>query len=119
MISTPLEKRERIERIVAKPPQPTGEEIDFIERSFGDVVLLRFFAELADSLEWLEWATGRDAFKRIFQTSSSWSECDEVLAGWFAEKYAVAHAGTALDIVRRFGSLQGQPGRVAGPDRVA
>lgn len=54
IISTPLEKRERIARIVAKPPQPAGEEIDFIERSLGDVVLLRFFAEQADTLEWLE-----------------------------------------------------------------
>jgi len=104
MIAAPLESREQIRIIVEKPPQPAGEEIDLIEQAFRDIVLLRFFTEFATSVEWLDWASNRDAFNRLFQLTSNTTECDRELAWWFARKYAVNHAGFALDLIRRRGS---------------
>ena len=53
--ATPLEKRERIRRIVSKPPQPAGEEIDLIEAALSGhrsaAVLHRACLE---RVEWLE-----------------------------------------------------------------
>ena len=104
VIATPLEKRERIRRIVSKPPQPAGEEIDLIKSALADIVLLRFFKEYASSVEWLEWVSGRDAFKRLFNPDIQATVCDQELAHWFAHRFCVSHANIALDIVRRNGS---------------
>jgi hypothetical protein len=116
VISTPLEMEERIKRIVSTPPQPEGEEIDLIEKAFSNIVLLRFFAASADSVEWLEWASGRDAFKRLFRAGIPSADCDEVLATWFAWKFSLVHSGFAMDMVRRNGSVLSPPlwNRVAG-----
>ncbi len=104
VIATPLEKRERIRRIVSQPPQPAGEDIDLIETALTDVVLLRFFKEHASSLEWLEWVSGRDTFKQLFNREIQATKCHQELAHWFAHRFCVAHASIALDFVRRNGS---------------
>lgn len=101
VIATPLEKPERIKRIVSRPPQPAGEEIDLIEAAFGDIVLLRFFTESASTVEWLGWASNRDAFKRLFDPDLQVTKCDQELAYWFAQKFCISHAGIALEIVRK------------------
>jgi hypothetical protein len=105
VIETPLEKRERIKTIVSKPPQPAGEDIDLIEAALTDIVLLRFFKEHASTVEWLEWVSGRDAFKRLFNPNTQTTKCDQDLAHWFAHRFCVSHANIALDIVRRNGSV--------------
>ncbi len=104
VIATPLEKRERIRRIVSQPPQPAGEDIGLIEKALTDIVLLRFFKEHASSLEWLEWVSGRDTFKELFNHELRATKCHQELAHWFAHRFCVAHASIALDIVRRNGS---------------
>jgi hypothetical protein len=101
VVATPLEKRERIRRIVSKPPQPAGEELDLIEAAFADIVLLRFFTESASSVEWLEWASNRDAFKRLFEPDLQVTKCDQELSYWFAQKFCASHASIALELVRK------------------
>jgi hypothetical protein len=109
VIATPLEKRDRIKTIVSKPPQPAGEDIDLIEAALTDIVLLRFFKEHASTVEWLEWVSGRDAFKRLFNPDNQTTKCDQELAHWFAHRFCVSHANIALDIVRRNGSALPPP----------
>jgi hypothetical protein len=109
VIATPLEKRDRIKTIVSKPPQPAGEDIDLIEAALTDIVLLRFFKEHASTVEWLEWVSGRDAFKRLFNPDNQTTKCDQELAHWFAYRFCVSHANIALDIVRRNGSALPPP----------
>lgn len=102
--ATPLETREQIRRIVEKPPQPAGEDIDLIEKALGNSVLLQFFTEFATSPEWLHWVSGREAFKRILKEGSSSTDCDQQIARWFAQKFAVQHPGETLDLIRNNGS---------------
>jgi len=104
VIATPLEKLQRVREIVSQPPQPAGEDIDLIETALTDVVLLRFFKEHASSVAWLEWVSGRDTFKQLFNHEIKATKCHQELAHWFAHRFCVAHAAIALDIVRRNGS---------------
>ena len=102
---TPLESREQIRQIVEKPPQPAGDEIDLIEKAIEDRVLLQFFTEFASTSEWLNWTSGREAFRRILNSNSPSTNGDRQLALWFAQKFAIQHAGVALDLIRRNGSF--------------
>jgi hypothetical protein len=104
IVATPLETRERIRTIVAKPPEPAGEDITFIESCLNNLAELRFFAEFASSLDWLRWIEGRDAFRRLLSSQTTLTESDQVLAVWFAQNYACDHPGTALDLIFRHGS---------------
>lgn len=105
VLSTPLENRERIRRIVEKPPMPIGDEIDFIEKAIGSDNLVRFFIDTAETVEWLKWIENRDAFKRLFQPLLSHTKCDYQLASWFASRYAVKHCEYALDVIRKNGDI--------------
>jgi hypothetical protein len=101
IVATPTETRERVRKIVAKPPEPTGEDITFIEACLGNPAELRYFTEFATSLEWLRWIEGRDVFQRLLSTESPATDADWELARWFARRYACDHGGTALDLIHR------------------
>jgi hypothetical protein len=101
IVATPTETRERVRKIVAKPPEPTGEDITFIEACLGNLAELRYFTEFANSLEWLRWIEGRDAFQRLLSTGTATTDADWELARWFARCFACDHGGTALDLIHR------------------
>jgi hypothetical protein len=61
----PLDKRERIRRIVAHSPPGVGEDHDYLVEALSDVSTARFFTESA-TVEWFEWVQGRDRFIRLF-----------------------------------------------------
>lgn len=103
--STPLERRERIKEALQKPPQPTGEGIDLIERAVGgDVVLLRFVSEFEALPQWVTLICNRTEFRRLFAHQGTVNEAHQELARWFAQKVVVQHPSVALDVVRRNGN---------------
>ena len=97
----PLDKRARIQEIVSKLPPGPGEDDDYLADATKKVPTVRFFTEFARTLEWFEWAQGRDTFLRLFREGSDSKDTDEILAWWFAETFAVEHAGKALGWIAR------------------
>jgi hypothetical protein len=110
---TPIGSLERIKRIVAGPPPVAGEELDFVEEALGDICLTRFFVQSAQGIEWLRWIENRDAFLRLFRDNELTTELDGELACWFASRFACDHCGTALELVRKNGSVLSRACRMA------
>jgi hypothetical protein len=96
-----LDKRERVREIVSKLPPGVGEDDDYLADSLRHVSTARFFTEFARTLEWFEWAQGRETFLRLFREIGDLKDTDEPLAQWFAENFAVEHSGQALEWIAR------------------
>jgi hypothetical protein len=101
IVATPTETRERVRKVIAKPPEPTGEDITFIEACLGNLAELRYFTEFANSLDWLRWIEGRDVFQRLLSKETLVTDTDWELARWFARCFACDHPGIALDLIHR------------------
>jgi hypothetical protein len=102
----PLDKRERIRRILSNLPPGAGEDHDYLVDALSDVRTTRFFTEFA-TIEWFEWLQGRDRFLRLFRRVGDLNETDEPLAWWFAEWFTGEHSGRALEWIARNGLTLG------------
>ncbi len=98
-----LDWRSEITRIASGTP-PLDEELSgIIDYALSDPVLTRFFADTAESPEWIDWLDRRDYLAALF-ADSSLKEQEEILAGWLANRFAIAHTDALFTAIRRHGA---------------
>jgi hypothetical protein len=74
-----------------------GVEHDYLVESLNDVSTARFFTEFALKPEYFGWVCEREAFRRLFRRGDVSRETDWPVAAWFAERFAIDHAGASLE----------------------
>lgn len=94
-----FDHRVQISQLVALPPPPEPDNLDYLRGVVSDTVTLRFFVQMATLREWLDWAIS----ERLLQPLIAPEPLDEtgrLIAHWFAERFVVPHAKAALHFVQ-------------------
>ena len=96
-----LDHEARITQLVATPPTPDPEAADYLRGVLREPVTLRFFVEHAKRPEWLSWVESEGALGPLVSTAPMTSDEGRLLAGWFADHFAIQYPKEALDFIRR------------------
>ena len=96
-----LDHEARITQLVATPPTPDPEAADYLRGVLREPVTLRFFVEHAKRPEWLSWVESEGALGPLVSTTPMTSDEGRLLAGWFADHFAIQYPKEALDFIRR------------------
>src|SRR5581483_7416584 len=55
--------------------------------------------------DWLRWIEGKELLGKLFKQSEAPNEVDELLARWFAQRFACPHSDDALAVLHRQGGF--------------
>ena len=91
----------RVAQLVTGPPPLEPESLDYLRSVLADEVTLRFFVEEASLVEWLVWTESEGFLAPLTKLEPITTGAPQLLAHWFAERFAMAHSREALQFVQR------------------
>jgi hypothetical protein len=100
-----LDHEHRIREIVAVPPPLERDDADYIKSALNEIFTARFFARHAKTLDWLQWAEDKPAFRELFKLNENAGDVSQSLAGWFAKQFIFDYAEEALAVAQRHGPV--------------
>ena len=95
-----LDHRQRIRELVSSASSPTPEELSYLQSVLRRPGLVKFFCEFAKDRYWLEWVRSEEPFETLFTRpahagdsgqSAAAEDVTSRLAGWFAQRFALAN----------------------------
>ena len=101
-----LDHKSRIEQYVKGPVPLDPHDLDYLSTIFDRAETTRFFTAVAETEDWLRWASGQPAFRDLVVSTANGSDVQQDLAGWLASKFAMdsALADAAHEVLARAGS---------------
>ena len=99
----------RVAQLVTGPPPLEPESLDYLRSVLADEVTLRFFVEEASLVEWLVWTESEGFLAPLTKLEPITTGAPQLLAHWFAERFAMAHSREALQFVQRHARTLSHP----------
>lgn len=96
-----FDRKVRVAQLVSAPPPLEPENLDYLRSVLADEVTLRFFVEEARHVEWLAWTESEGFLAPLTKLDPITSGAPQLLAHWFAKRFAEAHLREALQFVQR------------------
>ena len=97
-----LDWQQQITRIASGPPPLEEESAGVIEYSLTDPVYTRFFAEAAESPEWITWLDNRNYLDALFSYGDL-NDQQMILSAWLC-RFAIKEPSVLFRVVERHGS---------------
>ena len=94
--------RDVITQIAGGAPPVDAESNGIIEYAITDPALTRFFTDVAESPDWIDWLDRRDYLTALF-VDRNFSEQNMKLSNWLANRFVKHHADMIFAIIRRHG----------------
>lgn len=96
-----LDWQREISTIASGNPPIDDESVEIIKHALSDPIMTRFFAESAESPEWVEWLTRTGHLAKLF-TDGELSERDHTLVRWLVSRFAIDHDSTLFALFERY-----------------
>lgn len=93
-----LDWQSRLTELGGRAPPIDEEAISEVEQALREVHTTRFLLNVARDPKWLRWLHGRKHLAPLFGTANL-GERETLLAGWFAQHFAIEHPDEVFKIV--------------------
>src|SRR5690606_8203531 len=99
----PLLDETRLTELLAGPIPTDQRTVRYLRSALKKPGTAKLFADHAQGLEWLDWASRHSVLDHLFQTISHLTDADQQLAAWVAQEFFGSDPGKVISVAQEHG----------------